>query len=485
MNPMNKTDFYKVDHRNQYPPGTKLVFSNWTARSSRIPGVNEVVFFGLQAYLLKTLREDWNDNFFCMPEEAAVASYTNRITKAGVNVTFEHVRALHQLGYLPLEIWALHEGESVPVGVPMFVMFNTLADFFWLTNYIETDLSANIWGPCTAATIAQQYRKILVAAARESGGDEAFVDWQGHDFSYRGMYGTEAAQLSGGAHLLSFNGTDTIPAIDFLERFYHGDQTFIGGSVPATEHSVMCMGGKESEIDTYRRLITEVYPSGIVSIVSDTWDYWRVLTETIPALKDEIVARDGKVVIRPDSGDPVKILTGDDKAAEGSPAYKGSFQLLWETFGGEVNEKGYKVLDPHIGLIYGDSITVDRCREICERLLDQGFVPNMVLGIGSYTYQMITRDTFGFALKSTAGIVGDEVRAIFKDPATDKDKVKKSAKGFTAVYSQGGKYVLKDGVTLDDVRSCAFTRVFHDGEVFKHNNLERMRHAVRRSANVA
>jgi nicotinamide phosphoribosyltransferase len=389
------------------------------------------------------------------------------------------VAALHDLQYLPLEIWALSEGTRVPLRVPSLVVFNTHPDFAWVTNYIETDLSANLWGPCTAATIADQYRQTFEYWMKETGGDPSMVDFMGHDFSYRGMYGTEAAAMSGAAHLLSFKGTDTIPAIDFLEKYYHADSAEIGGSVPATEHSVMCAGTKENELETYRRLITEVYPSGIVSIVSDTWDYWKVLTEILPALKDEIMARDGTVVVRPDSGNPVDILVGT--CNEGfTPEEKGTFELLWETFGGTVNSKGFKQLDPHIGAIYGDSITLERQRAICSGLAYKGFVPTAVLGIGSFTYQHITRDTFGHALKSTACIVNGEVREIFKDPVTD-DGTKKSARGFTAVYrDETGKLYLKDQVSLNDVRSCEFQRVFKDGEMGAQSSLEAIRHRLRK-----
>lgn len=361
----------------------------------------------------------------------------------------------------------------------MFVMFNTHPDHFWLTNYLETAMSATIWGPCTTATIAKEYRKILMEAAEWTGGDTSFVDFQGHDFSYRGMFGNEAAAMGGAGHLLAFNGTDTIPALDFAEKYYHGDAETLGGSVPATEHSVMCMGTKESEAETYRRLIEVVYPEGIVSIVSDTWDYWKVWTEILPSLKDEIMARKGKVVIRPDSGDPVKIICGDPKAPKDSPAYKGSFQLAWELFGGTRTSKEFRELDPHIGLIYGDSITLDRCREITNTLIMKNFVPSMVYGIGSFTYQHVTRDTFGFALKSTAGVVDGETRELFKDPKTD-DGTKKSAKGFVAVYpSADGGFKAVDGVTLDEVQSCAFIRVYKDGVVHDRCNFQRMREFVR------
>ena len=221
----------------------------------------------------------------------------------------DHIRALHDLGYLPLELRALPEGTQVPIGIPMFVMWNTNPEFFWLTNYLETTLSSIVWGPSTAATLAKRYRRILEHWIGETGGDPDFIDWQGHDFSYRGMYGSEAAMLSGAGHLLSFTGTDTVPAIDFLEDFYNADSDneLVGGSVPATEHSVMCMGTEDGEIETFHRLITDLYPNGIVSIVSDTWDYWKVWTDYLPALHDEIRASDGTVTIRPDSGDPVKI----------------------------------------------------------------------------------------------------------------------------------------------------------------------------------
>ena len=153
-------------------------------------------------------------------------------------------------------------------------------------------------------------------------------------------------------------------------------------------------------------MITETYPAGIVSIVSDTWDYWKVITEFIPTLKSEILARDGKVVIRPDSGDPVKIICGDPDAKPGSPEFKGSVECLWETFGGTETATGYKLLDGHIGLIYGDSITLERCEAICSQLEAKGFAStNVVFGIGSYTYQYVTRDTFGFAMKATYGEV--------------------------------------------------------------------------------
>jgi len=264
--------------------------------------------------------------------------------------------------------------------------------------------------------LAKQYRKILDQYAAETSSTPEFVDFQGHDFSMRGMAGLEAAMLSAAGHLLSFKGTDTIPVLDFIEQYYSGNEadTLLGTSVAATEHSVMSMGTDTGELETFKRLITEVYPNGIVSIVSDTWDLWKVLTEYLPQLKKEVLARDGKVVIRPDSGDPVDIICGNPNGQHEAER-KGVIELLWDTFGGMVNEKGYKELNSHIGAIYGDSITLEHAENICQRVKVKGFAStNVVLGIGSFTYQYNTRDTFGFAMKATYGEVAGKGRPFTK-----------------------------------------------------------------------
>jgi nicotinamide phosphoribosyltransferase len=239
----------------------------------------------------------------------------------------------------------------------------------------------------TSATIAHQYRKVLTKWQEKTDAEKSwFIDWQGHDFSMRGMDSVEAVISSGVAHLTSFMGSDSLPAI-YGARKYYGAEGPVAGSVNATEHSVMCAGGKEDEVETFRRLL-ETYPTGILSVVSDTWDLWKVCTEHLVTLREEIMARDGKLVIRPDSGNPVDILCGLNTspvivfdAVIKRPSYKGVIELLWDVFGGTVNEQGYKVLDPHIGAIYGDSITIDRADEICARLEAKGFAStNVVLG---------------------------------------------------------------------------------------------------------
>jgi nicotinamide phosphoribosyltransferase len=467
LNPLNLIDFYKADHRSQYPEGTDVVFTNGTFRTSRIAGIEAVVHAGLSYYLQEFLVDVWNQGFFDLPKQDVLARYDRRMKNAGISITTEHIAELWDYGRLPIEVWSLPEGSIVPIGVPPFVLWNTDKRFSWIVNYLETSLSASYWQIATSATIAHRYRKLFDDVARITGGAPEFTQWQGHDFSFRGMSSIESAIMSAAGHLMSFTGTDTVPAIDFLEDYYfaNSDTELIGGSVPATEHSVMCMGQKESERETYRRLITEVYPNGPVSIVSDTWDYWKVWTEVLPSLKDEILARnDGPVVVRPDSGDPVKIIVGDPTAPVGSPAHKGTFELAWELLGGTVTEQGFKLLDPHIGAIYGDSITYERAEQIAYGLIGKGFVPSLVLGIGSFTYQYNTRDTFGFAMKATYGEVKGEPREIFKDPATDNG-TKKSAKGLLAVYESDGQYVLQQGATWGQVRNCAYEQVFHEGDL--------------------
>jgi nicotinamide phosphoribosyltransferase len=484
MNPLLLTDGYKVDHKRQYPDGTTLVYSNWTPRKSRIDGIDEVVFFGLQYFLKKYIIQDFDLHFFKQPKEEVVKKYARRINNyLGENqVGTKHIEDLHDLGYIPMVFKALPEGVSVPIRVPMFTMYNTIPEFFWLTNYFETLLSAVIWLPCNSATIAKEYRKVLDKYASVTSSMPEFVDWQGHDFSMRGMGGIEAAVTSAAGHLLSFTGSDTIPAIDFFEEYYNAnsDAELIAGSVAATEHSVMCMGTTEGEYETFKRLICEVYPKGIVSIVSDTWDLWKVLTDYLPRLKDEIVSREGKVVVRPDSGDPVDIICGNPNGKT-EQEKKGVIELLWDVFGGTVNAKGFKELVPQIGAIYGDSITVARATAICERLKAKGFAStNVVLGIGSFTYQYNTRDTFGFAMKATYGEVKGEGRAIFKDPITD-DGTKKSAKGLMKIELVDGQYTLIDQVSWKEEQKGELKEVFRDGKLLINLSLSEIRSQVKKS----
>ena len=569
------TDSYKLGHIYQYPAGTEQVYTNWTPRSDRLlpvlrntldgfrPFEGRMVWFGLQAHIKAFLIDAWNESFFDIPRDKAVARYQRRMdTFFGPNaVSADHIGALHDLGYLPIEIRALPEGSRVPMRVAAMTIVNTLPEFYWVTNYLETALSSELWKASTVATIAYEYRRLLDHYAGLTGAPAEFVQWQGHDFSMRGVDGVERAALAGLGHLLSFTGTDTLAAVDLAEDYYGADASteLIGSSVPASEHSVMCMGGEGDEIGTFRRIITEVYPGGIVSVVSDTWDFWHAVGDMAAELKPEILARkpdafgNAKVVFRPDSGDPVEILCGtaqvkfyaddfgplskaeewfaydlrdsvaddtphgergEDEAVgffnhEGvtykmvvgiernrhdkqfyyidghnikscepvllTPAEKGAVEVLWDTFGGTVTDKGFKLMDSHVGLIYGDSITLERAQQILHRLKAKGFAStNVVFGIGSYTYQYLTRDSLGMAAKGTAGIVNGETRELFKDPITDSG-TKKSARGYIRVEEEGGTLVQYDRQSFADSKTGALAPVFRDGVMTSKTTLAEVR----------
>lgn len=481
MNPLLITDAYKINHVFQYPEDTTLVYSNLTARQSRFKNIHKMVFFGLQYFIKVYLIDYFNKYFFSLPLEEVIDSYRHTIkTSLDTDLPhYKHIEDLHTLGYLPLEIKALPEGSKVPMRVPCLTIVNTDPKFFWLTNFIESLMSSMLWQACTSATLAYQYRILLDNYAEQTGMSKEFVPWQGHDFSFRGMSSVESAILSGMGHLLSFTGTDTIPAIIALEQYYNVDATkeLVGGSVPATEHSVMCSGLKDNELDTFKRLITQIYPTGIISIVSDTWDLWKVCEEYLPILKDHILARDGKVVIRPDSGDPVLILCGNPNGKTETER-KGIVEVLWDQFGGTITSKGYKLLDSHIGVIYGDAITLLRAQEIFETLKAKGFASQVVLGVGSYTYQYNTRDTFGMAIKATYVEVKGEARAIYKNPITD-DGLKFSAKGLVAVRKENDEYILYENVTWEEEKESELKTVFKNGVLTRDFTLTEIRHTLR------
>lgn len=555
LDPILYIDGYKVGHKFQYHPNTQAVFSNLTPRSNKraitLPEFidEEILWVGVSAEI-QIMLEDFKQNFFERDEEEVVAKYKRRMDAylGPDSVDTQHIRDLHQLGYLPVVINALPEGTIVPCRVPVLTIVNSHPKFYWIVNYLETYLSAVLWQMQTSATTAFQYRCLLEQYAEITGSPKDFVLWQGHDFSFRGMAGVEAAARSGVAHLASFLGTDTLPAIDYIEEYYKdGREIFVGGSVPASEHSVASTNilfleekyknspnpKLEAEKEFFKRYITEIYPSGVASYVSDTYDFWGVLTEIAPALKQEILDRKpnglglAKVVFRPDSGDPVKILTGYkvgdpdsmsywdmryenieavvkdgkyfeieyeygyDKCIDGityvreltEAEVKGAVEVLWDEFGGDVTDKGYKLLNQRVGLIYGDSITLDRAKKILQRLEAKGFASgNVVFGIGSFTYQHNTRDTHGFAIKSTYTIIGNTEIKVYKDPKTD-DGTKKSAKGLTCVGKNENGLYLIDDLDLEQFETIRYEDsdylelVYVDGLV-KSNSFQEVRNRV-------
>lgn len=518
--PILLKDGYKVGHIFQYPENTSLISVNLTARKSRVPGVNHIVFAGLQGFIKEWLIDQFNANFFGQPRDAVILEYARVIDAylgEGAPSSYTHMADLYDLGYLPIQIDAVPEGTRVPIGVPCMRITNTIDRFYWVPNFLETLMSAELWQMITSATTAFRYKEIFLRYQQMTDPINAFFPWiQGHDFSMRGMAGVDAAAKSGAVHLMLFYGTDTIPAIQYLRKHYDADKEgIIGMSVPATEHSVMCMHEKDNELGLFEHLITKVYPEGIVSIVSDTWDLWKVLTEYLPKLKDVVLNRSGKVVVRPDSGNPVDILCGVQPSkfsiVEHSEAeQKGVIELLWDVFGGTTNDEGYKVLDPHVGAIYGDAITVETAEEICRRLAEKKFAStNVVLGIGSYTYQYVTRDTYGMAFKATYGELkgpceadsdcwyqGDALqkclnecsrheqgnplsRAIFKDPITDTGG-KKSARGWLTVLKnkEGELELFEHSTRTVQSPSDMLQPVFKDGKLLRTESLGTIRNRL-------
>ena len=485
-NPMLLTDFYKISHRIMSENGIEKTYSTFTPRGSRIDDIDEVVFFGLQGFIKEYLIEYFNDNFFNRNKEEVVAEY-KRIIKytLGDNCAdIEHIEKLHDLGYLPIRIRAVKEGTVIPVKVPPFTNENTNNDFHWLTNFLETLTSASNWKVITTTTIVKKYRDICEKWADKTCDNKDHIQWQCHNFSYRGMAGNEDAITAGVGHLLYFTGTDTIPSICYLEEYYNAnvEKELVGASVLATEHSIQCQ--YQDDLKYYQRMINEIAPEGIISIVSDGYDYWNVIGNIIPQLKNDIINRNGKLVARPDTGNPANIICGDENSEE-EIIKKGSIESLWDTFGGTINSKGYKVLDSHIGLIYGDSITPEIAEETFERLEKKGFSSeNIVFGIGSYSLGYYTRDTFNIAIKATDVVINGEEKMIFKNPKTDKDKIKKSQKGRVVVLqnTETGEITYIDGLTIEQQESYKdidlLEDVFIDGKLLRDESLSEIRERV-------
>lgn len=520
-NAMLLVDSYKLGHITMYPKGTEVIYGNLTPRSTRhldkvlVPKYNDgtIVMYGSRL-AIEELKETFDMWFFELPLEEVLADVEKAVkpfigdnSPEGILTAVEN---LHKLQYLPVLIKWLPEGTLSPAGIPMMTIKSTHPDFGWLPQYLEDILSSETWKKPTAATIARHYRLICEDFAEQTCDNNFHVPYQGHDFSPRGMSGIDDFFKTGTGHLTQFQGSDNVSAAYLIENIYVS-QALVACSVPATEHSVMQLASSsETEVETFRRLIKQ-YNKGIVSIVSDTWDFWDTITVKALELKDEILAREedslglSKVVFRPDSGDPVDVICGVDldeataisstnikilndgriyteytvasslaidengivyKVEDANFAHsihyrgyylnkipeaevKGAIECLWGIFGGTVNSKEFKVLNPKVGLIYGDSITPQRAVDIFTRLKAKGFASsNVVLGIGSFTYQHITRDSLGFAMKATYAEINGEAFNIFKSPKTDSGK--KSAKGLLRVDNIDGKLVLKQECTKEE-----------------------------------
>ena len=497
-------DFYKMVHLTMCPANMTKSVSYFTPRKSRVDMWPYVVNFGLQAFIKEWLIENFNETFFNRPEEEVVNEY-RRIcenTMVKENYGLDRIIELHRLGYLPIEIWALPEGVEVPMRVPIFGVTNTHPDFAWLGQALESLISAELWYPMITATVGHTYRKIVNKWYNKTVDNTVPKRRALGNFDFRGDMGVDASLKAAGGWLLSFVNTATVPAIPWMEKMYNCncEKEEVGFGAVSTEHFVMCSNSafdtlnnpdyEYADIDPHRerifikKLLTELYPNTSFSCVSDSYDYWNVVENILPTLKDEILAHNGCMLIRGDSGDCVDVVT------------KTVFKL-WDIFGGTVNTKGYKVLDPHVKALYGDSITVERAEKIFSILEENGFAANNVsLGVGSFSMHCIeengilkpfTRDTFSSAIKAVYAEFTDKDGNIipvnvYKDPKTDRDTgagFKKSQKGCCIVYEdEDGEYNYTDGhdwLTASHSYLQKLRPVFRDGKLLVDESLETIR----------
>lgn len=478
INPMLLMDFYKAVHSDMLNSKMTKSMSYYTPRMSRVDRWNKVVMFGLQMFCKTWLIDYFNDYFFNMPKDEGVGEY-KRVLDASLGAgiyDYHKIEKLHDLGYLPIEIIALPEGTVVPVHVPMFGITNTHPDFAWLPQALESLISAEMWYPQITATVGKTYREIVNKYYDITCEDNVSRERALGAFDFRGDMCVDAALKAGAGWCMSFVNTATVPVIPYLEEMFNADCTKeeVAFGAVSTEHFVMCSNyAVDGDEETFlRKMLTELYPDTSFSCVLDSYDYWNVIDNILPKLHREIMEHNGCMLMRGDSGDCVEVVT------------KTVFKL-WEQFGGTVNSKGYKVLDPHVKAIYGDSITVQRCEEIYQILMENGFAcSNVSLGVGSFSMHCIeennvlkpfTRDTFSSCIKACYAEVDGKCYPIFKNP---KDGgFKKSQKGLCYVYrNEDGELAYKDEYTSENIPDGNLLEtVFKDGKLIKEYTLKEIR----------
>lgn len=478
INPMLLMDFYKAVHSDMLNPKMTKSMSYYTPRMSRVDRWDKVVMFGLQMFCKTWLIDYFNDYFFDMPKDEVVGEY-KRVLDASLGegiYDIGKIERLHNLGYLPIEIIALPEGTMVPIHVPMFGITNTHPDFAWLPQALESLISAEMWYPQITATVGKTYREIVNKYYDLTCEDNIPRERALGAFDFRGDMCVDAALKAGAGWCMSFVNTATVPVIPYLEEMFGADCTKedVAYGAVSTEHFVMCSNyAVDGDEETFlRRMLTELYPNTSFSCVLDSYDYWNVIDNILPKLHKEILNHNGCMLMRGDSGDCVEVVT--------TTVFK-----LWEQFGGIVNSKGYKVLNPHVKAIYGDSITVQRCEEIYEILMKNGFAcSNVTLGVGSFSMHCIeenrmlkpfTRDTFSSCIKACYAEVDGKCYPIFKNPK--EGGFKKSQKGLCFVYEDAdGNLKYRDEYTSENIpKGNLLETVFKDGKLVKEYTLKDIR----------
>jgi nicotinamide phosphoribosyltransferase len=447
------TDSYKLSHYRQYPPGSQKVYSYMEARkNAEFP---HTVFFGLQYYIKKYLC----GTPVTKEKIDAAELLVNQHMGPGLFNKQGWLRLLEKHnGALPIEIKAVPEGTVVPKDNVLLTIENTDPEFPWLTSYLET-LLLKIWYPSTVATVSYNIRKVIEMYLEKTG-DPSLIGYKLHDFGYRGASSEESAGLGGLAHLISFNGTDTLAALTTGINYY--DSGVIGHSIPASEHSTITSWGVNGELAAFSNMLQQ-YPEGLVACVSDSYDLKRAVQDYWgTALKYDITFRNGTLVVRPDSGDPVESVIN-------------TLTWLSQRFGSIVNSKGYTVLDPHIRVIQGDGCNLGSIVNILTAMEEKKFsADNIAFGMGGGLLQKVDRDTQSFAFKcsSISGTFG--TRDVFKQPATDLSKKSKRGRLSLVRRSDGVLTTTSESPTNDELKT-----VYIDGDFIGITSFEQVRNRAR------
>ena len=475
---MLMADTYKNTNPDAMPEGLIKLTSYITPRKSMFKNIDKVVFFGLQGFIQEFLIDLVNETFFKRDKEEVLAEYKSYLdTQIGEqSYDLSRIAALHDLGYLPIKMKALPEGSLVNMGVPCIELTNTHPDFAWVVQWIECIAQSELFGTCNWATMAHEYRK-LANDFYEKTTDGANPAMAMADFGFRGL-GVDNGIRASSSWLLSFDKTSTIPAMQYIDKMYNAEcaKNHIGMGAVSLEHATVCsnLAICETEENLLRRLLTTVYKDTSFSYVSDSFDYWSLVNDTLPKLKKEIMEHNGKFLVRPDSGDIVEISVK-------------TVQKLYEIFGGTTNSKGYKELNPKVGIIYGDGCQYSKIEEIWTKLEELGFAADTILfGVGAFSFTAmctpedgivcLTRDTFGFAMKSTDCVINGKEYTIQKNPKTDQNHLKKSHKGLCCVTKDGDDYVCHDGYTSETLPADnLLMTVYRDGQFVRTTNFADIR----------
>jgi nicotinamide phosphoribosyltransferase len=448
------SDSYKYTHYLQYPEKTEVIYSYLESRG----GVyGKTLFFGLQ-YLLK--------KYLC--GEVVTLAKINEAEKIinshlGVGTFnregWEYILKEHN-GYLPVKIKAVPEGMLVPFSNVLVTIENTDPKCFWLTNFLET-LLVQVWYPITVATQSYYIKQNILRFLEETG-TPSLIDFKLHDFGFRGVSSVESAGIGGIAHLVNFKGTDTVEALVVGSQYYSEDCA--GYSIPASEHSTITSWGKDNEVEAYKNMLEKYDKYPLIACVSDSYNIYNACEELWGTqLKEQVMNHNGTLVIRPDSGNPVEVIIK-------------VLNILWEKFGGEVNTKGYKVLDSHVRIIQGDGVNPDSIYEILFAMKEAGFsADNIAFGMGGALLQKLDRDTQKFAFKCSAIKRGGEWNDVFKSPITDIAKESKKGRlKLIKLDSDKGEAMHTMQQNLSDEKDL-LVEVFNNGNLLVDCNLEEIR----------